>query len=54
MEHNDGKFDIEAIQDYINDDNKDYENYLHTKYLDARQRIYEVYLANRFIELFRI
>ena len=54
MEHNDGKFDIEAIQDYINDDNKDYENYLHTKYVDARQRIYEVYLANKFVELYRI
>lgn len=53
-DHDNSKFDSQALQDYINDDNKDYEDFLHTKYIDARQRIYEVYLANRFVELYRI
>ena len=44
----------EALQQYIQEDNADYDNYLHTKYLDARQKILEVYMANKFNELFRI
>lgn len=42
------------LKSYMEDDNKDFENYVDAKYLDARNKIYEVYLANQFRELYRI
>lgn len=42
------------LQAYIDDDNYDYENHIDLKYLEARKQIEEVYMANKFRELFRI
>ena len=46
--------DLECIMDQVQEDNKLYEEYLQTKYMDARSKVYDLYKVHKFEELFKI